>query len=137
MIKSLKSSFWKRIWYVDDASCCGILVCVQQWFDLVLQHGPKFGYFPNLSKSSLHVHPNLISIAEHKFGCLGVKIVCDHRTGVGYLDNVPSRSSFVLQKVTEGVTGVRCSLELQYINIRLHLLLQLNHYSMSGHVFSI
>jgi len=107
LIKSLKSSSWKQIWYPDDASCCGSLVCDRQWFDLLLQNGPKFGYFPNPSKSSLLVCPNLKSTAEQMFGCLDIKIVCDHRFLGGYLGSVPAKDSFVLQKVNQWVAGIK------------------------------
>ena len=46
---------WTQIWYADDASACGGLTHIRQWFDLLLQRVPSFGYYPNPGKSSLVV----------------------------------------------------------------------------------
>ena len=62
LIQSFKiPSAWTQVWYADDASACGKLTSIRCWFDLLLQHGPAYGYFPNSVKSCVVV--NLLSLA--------------------------------------------------------------------------
>ena len=75
LIKSLRSPSWTQIWYADDASACGHLTCVCCWFDLLLQCGLLFGYFPTPLKCLILVPPQSRSIAESLFGLLDVKVV--------------------------------------------------------------
>ena len=67
LIRSLKKPLWTQVWYADDASACGRLVHIRQWFDLLLQRGPSFGYHPNPKKSSLIVDVSLRTIPPSNF----------------------------------------------------------------------
>ena len=94
VIGSLKRpSLWTQMWYADDTSACGKLVHIQQWFDLLLQRYPNFGYYPNPRKSSLVVDSASRASAEQTFGPLGIRIVCDQRFLGGFLGNTDARNS--------------------------------------------
>ena len=107
LIRSLKKPLWTQVWYADDASACGRLVHIRQWFDLLLQRGLCFGYHPNPKKSSLVVDVSLRSTAEQLFGPLGVKIVCDQRFLGGFLGGAVARDSFILEKVHHWVSDIK------------------------------
>ena len=108
LIRLLKNpSLWTQVWYADDASACGKLCHLRQWFDLLLDVGPGFGYFPNPQKSSIVVGPASRSAAERLFGSLGVEVVCDHRFLGGFLGNVSARDAFVCTKVDQWVSDIQ------------------------------
>ena len=108
LIKLLKNpSMWTQVWYADDASACGKLLHLRQWFDLLLEVGPSFGYFPNPQKSSIVVGPGFQSAAEDLFGSLGVEVVCGHRFLGGFLGDASTREAFVLGKVNQWVSDIQ------------------------------
>ena len=107
LIQSLKNpSAWTQVWYADDASACGELTSIRRWFDLLLQQGPSYGYFPNATKSYVVVHPSSVAFAKSVFGSLGVHVVTSHRFLGGFLGDVPARNSFVQAKVDQWVSDV-------------------------------
>ena len=80
LIRLLKNpSIWTQVWYADDALACGKLSHIHWWFDLLLEVGPGFAYYPNPRKSSIVVGPASWSAAEHLFSSLGIEVVYDHR----------------------------------------------------------
>ena len=107
LIRLLKNpSLWTQIWYADDASACGKLSHIRRWFDLLLEVGPGFGYYPNPRKCSIVVGSTSRSAAEHLFGSLGVEVVCDHRFLGGFLGGASARDAFVLAKVDQWVSDI-------------------------------
>ena len=47
LIYSLRNpAQWTQIWYADDASVCGYLKNIHEWFSELCSRGPDFGYFP-------------------------------------------------------------------------------------------
>ena len=101
LIRSLKNPDWTQVWYADDASACGELTSICRWFDLLLQRGPSYGYFPNPSKSCVVVHPAFVASAKQVFDLLGVPVVISHRFLGGFLGDVQARHSFVQGKVDQ------------------------------------
>ena len=76
---------WTQIWYADDASVCGNMKNIHEWFSELCSQGPHFGYFPKLSKSFLLVSDRFRPDAKRSFGTLGVRIVAGHHFLGGYL----------------------------------------------------
>ena len=108
LIQSLKNpSDWIQVWYADDASACGELSSIRQWFDLLLQRGPAYGYFPNPKKSCVVVDRSFVASARKIFSPLNVQVVTSHRFFGGFLGDVSARSSFVQDKVDCWVSDVR------------------------------
>ena len=108
LIQSLKNpSDWIQVWYADDASACGELSSIRQWFDLLLQRGPAYGYFPNPKKSCVVVDRSFVASAKRIFSPLNVQVVTSHRFLGGFLGDVSARSSFVQDKVDCWVSDVR------------------------------
>ena len=48
----------KTVAYADDFSAAGTLKNLRSWWDVLCQLGPKFGYYPEATKSWLIVKPN-------------------------------------------------------------------------------
>ena len=41
----------KQLWFADDDAAAGSLQAVKQWWDMLAEKGPKYGYFVNPSKT--------------------------------------------------------------------------------------
>ena len=106
LIRSLKNPDWTQVWYADDATACGELASIHRWFDLLLQRGPSYGFFPNPSKSCVVVHPAFVASAKQVFDPLGVSVVTSHRFLGGFLGDVQARHSFVQGKVDQWVSDI-------------------------------
>ena len=85
----------------------GELSFIRQWFDLLLQRGPAYGYFPNPKKSCVVVDRSFVASAKKIFSPLNVQVVTSHRFLGGFLGDVSARSSFVQDKVDCWVSDVR------------------------------
>ena len=72
MLKNVDS--WKQNWYEDGSGCFGLFANLRQWVQLLLEEGPKFGYFPEPDKSYLVVNPGFVDIAKEHFKDLGLNI---------------------------------------------------------------
>ena len=60
IIKWLKLVFTDvtQTWYADDSSALGKFYNIGLYFNLLKHFGPGHGYYPELSKRVLIVHPN-------------------------------------------------------------------------------
>ena len=109
LIQSLKgSSLCVQVWYADDASACGSLSDLHQWFELLLSKGPDFGYVVNPAKCCLVIHDSYKSNAEQLFSPLGVSVVCNHRYLGGFIGELTGQASFVRDKVHRWIADVQC-----------------------------
>ena len=52
---------------------------IGEWFDLLLHHGPQYGYYPNPSKCCVVVDSSSRDRATHMFSPLGVQVVSSHQ----------------------------------------------------------
>jgi hypothetical protein len=66
-------------WFADDAQAGGKLAKLRSWWDLLVDFGPHFGYFPEPSKTWLVVKPDLLSEAKAIFADSGVQFTTGHR----------------------------------------------------------
>ena len=123
LIQSLKgSSSCVQVWYADDASACGSLFDLHQWFELLLSKGPDFGYVVNPAKCCLVIHDSYKSNAEQLFSSLGVSVVCIHRYLGGFIGELTGQASFVQDKVHCWIADVQClSIRLLRSSLRQHL----------------
>ena len=77
---------------------------IHWWFDLLLEVGPGFGYYPNTRKNFIVVDPACWSAAEHLFSSLGIEVVYDHRFLGCFLGGTSTRDAIVLAKVDQWVS---------------------------------
>jgi len=77
------SSVAKQAWFADDAGAGAKLRALRQWWDLLVQVGPSFGYHPNASKTWLVVKPDHLQEARVVFDGSGVQITAEGRPYLG------------------------------------------------------
>ena len=73
-----------------------------------MDEGPKYGYFPEPSKSVLVVDHEFKDKAELLFGEFGVKVVSGSRFLGGYIGDDHGRKEYVKMKVQSWVDSVYC-----------------------------
>ena len=100
----------KQVWIADD-SAAGKLKAVYKWWKELLQVGPKYGYFPNPSKSILVVKdPQMIDQAKALFGEFNIQIT----SGTRHLGDSRTVVTFTLAVfITSGGISNECK---QFIN---------------------
>ena len=108
LIRLLKSSHYTQSWFADDSACVGSLENVRSWFKQLMDEGPKYGYFPEPSKSVLVVDQEFKDKAELLFGEFGVKVVSGSRFLGEYIGDDHGRKEYVKMKVQSWVDSVYC-----------------------------
>ena len=66
-----------QVWFADDAAAGGSLKALQQFWTLLVRHGPAYGYFPKPSKSFLVIKPGHHADAKRIFSGTGVQFTDD------------------------------------------------------------
>lgn len=66
-----------QVWYADDAAAGGNLKPLRKFWDILVQHGPAYGYFPKPSKTFLVVKPECRAAANEEFEGTGVQLTED------------------------------------------------------------
>lgn len=101
LIRSLKKPHWRQNWYADDSACVGKLSQIREWFDLLQEEGPKWGYYPEPAKSFLVIKSGLEDQSRAIFGDLNVKIVHSHRFLGGVIGSPSQKKEYVRKKVQQ------------------------------------
>ena len=81
----------RQTWLADDSAGAGRLVELRKWWDKLCEHGEKYGYFTNSSKTILLVQDDLLTAAKKLFSGTGVQIAIK---GVRYLGSAVGEQSF-------------------------------------------
>ena len=74
-----------RLWYADDAAAVGTIADLRNWWDKLTTVGPRYGYFPNPSKTWLVTKEGLGATTASIFASTGVKVTPDGRWGGHWL----------------------------------------------------
>ena len=90
----------KRVWYADDSAAGSSLVRLRRWWDLLVEIGPLYGYFPNSSKTHILAKPHHVDNAKEVFRGTGIVISTE---GERYLGGALGTPSFVRQYVERKV----------------------------------
>ena len=90
----------KQVAYADDLTGAGKIEDLRKWWDTVIEHGPKVGYFPNANKSVIIVKPNLLEQAQEAFINTSIKIT---KEGERHLGAVLGTESFKEKYVKDAV----------------------------------
>ena len=89
-----------QVWYADDASATGKIEGLRKWWDHINIQGPKFGYFPNASKTWLVTKKHHLSNATSAFADTAVRVTSDGRPYLGApLGTDEYTEAFVTSKV--------------------------------------
>ena len=98
-----------QIWYADDACGAGKINRLREWWDQINLLGPKFGYFPNATKTWLVTKEDCLSAAQAAFAGTNVKVTSEGRPYLG----VPLGSDQYVQSFLSGkVNEWRAELEM-------------------------
>ena len=57
----------KQVWYADDSAAGSRLEKLRKWWDLLVEIGPQYGYFPNSSKTHVLAKPQYVETAKEIF----------------------------------------------------------------------
>ena len=93
-----------QIWFADDAAAGGTLDDVHQWWEKLLEVGPRYGYYPNPKKTWLIIRQENADNATitSLFGQSGVNITMSGRKHLGAaLGDTEFCHKFVESKVIE------------------------------------
>ncbi len=95
------------IWYADDAAAGGNLKILRNYWDILLQHGPAYGYFPKPSKTFLVLKSECQAAAVKEFEGTGIQISEDlaNKSGQRHLGAAIGSPEFVAAYLDEKVTA--------------------------------
>ena len=92
----------KSAGYADDIAAGGKITKLKNWWLKMCEIGPKFGYFPESSKSWLIVKDTAVTIAAEVFGDTKINITSEGRRFLGgMLGSERFKELYVKQKVNE------------------------------------
>ena len=92
----------RQVWYADDSAAGSSLERLREWWDLLKEIGPQYGYFPNGSKSHVLAKPQHIEAARETFKGTGIVVSSE---GERYLGGAMGTASFLQQYVERKVNG--------------------------------
>ena len=91
-----------QVWYADDAAGAGQVKRLREWWDVINTQGPRFGYFPNASKTWLVTKEDLLPSAMQAFADTDVQVTSDGRPYLGAaLGTEEYAQAFVADKVQQ------------------------------------
>ncbi len=88
-----------QVWYADDASASGTLTDIHSWWNHLSDLGPKFGYFPNGTKSWLIVKEEFLEEASDLFKDTDIHITSEGRPYLGSPLGSPTRHAYLINVI--------------------------------------
>ena len=80
---------------------------LRKWWDMLLEKGPAYGYFPKAAKTWLIVKEDKLEEAERMFKDTGINITSDGMRHLGTaIGRKEFKGSYVLQKIQEWIDSV-------------------------------
>ena len=106
--ENIDASTSKQVAYADDLTGGGKLHTLRLWWDAVLQHGPKYGYYAEPSKSWLIVKQENLEEATKIFENSGVKITAQGKRHLGAVVGTNKfKNDFVKSQVDQWCDQIR------------------------------
>ena len=97
----------KQVWFADDGTGADKLDALRKWWDMLLEKGPAYGYFPKPSKTWLIVKEEKLEEAKRIFKDTGVKITSDGMRHLGAaIGSKTFKDSYVHEKIQEWIDSV-------------------------------
>ena len=92
----------KQVAYADDLTGVGKVADLKKWWELVMEHGPKLGYFPNPRKSVIIVKPEKLEQAEELLRGSGIRVTKDGERHLGaVVGSETFKEDYIKVKVNE------------------------------------
>ena len=91
LIKAVAVDGATQPWFADDSGAGGKRVKLRQWWDLLVEKGPSYGYYPNAEKPVLSVKLQFYADAIQIFDGTGVTI---NTNGCRYLGAAIASTDF-------------------------------------------
>jgi hypothetical protein len=101
LIRGLKSELpmVTQPWYAYDACAGATFKCIRAMFLILLQLGPDYGYYPELTKSILVVSTANFARANAEFADLGFKVMTVSRYLGGFIGEDAGRDAWLEEKI--------------------------------------
>jgi hypothetical protein len=101
LIHQIQSPKITQAWYADDAQAAGDIYALRGWWDSIITHGKKYGYFANPKKTVLVVKPAIADLARSVFANTDITI-CDGARDLGAaIGNAAYRNKYVEEKISK------------------------------------
>jgi hypothetical protein len=92
----------KMVAFADDFSAGGSIDNLKQYWKVLCELGPKFGYFPEAKKSWLIVKPNLYIKAKSAFKDTNIQITIEGKRHLGAIVGSPQfKEQYVSEKIDQ------------------------------------
>ena len=91
-----------QVWYADDSAACDNLPKLRNWWNELNELDPRYGYFPNSTKTCLLVKPQYYSEAVEIFAGSGIIVKSD---GIEYLGEAIGSPEFIQHVVEKKVAS--------------------------------
>ena len=82
-IRSLEDDEIKQVWFADDSAAGGGLAGLRRWWDLIVEKGPAYGYYPNPTKTCLVAKEENIEMAKKVFQGTGISVTEEGKRHLG------------------------------------------------------
>jgi len=92
----------RQVWFADDATGCDQATALRKWYDLLVNQGPNYGYFPQPEKCILIVKEGREETVKEAFQGTAVKITS---VGARHLGAVLGTAAFKEEYIQEKVSG--------------------------------
>ena len=97
----------KQVWFADDGTGADKLDALRKWWDMLLEKGPAYGYFPKPAKTWLIVKEHKFDEANQLFKGTGVKITSNGMRHLGAaIGSKAFKDSYLQKKIEEWVESV-------------------------------
>ena len=98
----------QQCWYADDSAAGGTILDLKWWWDLLQVLGPRYGYFPNGTKSWLVVKEDAVDTVREVFDGTDIHITTEgHRYLGGVIGSEAFEQQFLQQKVQDWISDLR------------------------------
>ena len=106
----------KMVAYADHFSAADSISSLKYWWDTLCELGPKFGYFPEPTKSWLIVKSDCSGKAIHIFNDTNIQITRQGRRHLGAaLDTSQFRNEYIMEKINKWVEELHVLSEIAKI----------------------
>ena len=98
----------KNAGYADDVTAAGKLSDLKSWWEKLCEIGPKFGYYPNATKTWLITSDELFKKATNMFEGTNIQITTDGQRHLGaVIGKEQYKDQYMTEKVDEWIKQLR------------------------------